>query len=681
MNKWSLFYILHAIVTVLYKGVGVAVLKKSNTRESNFFITKFYNNKLSKAFHKNDYHFFRLVFIKLLIKSKFLKKNMNLDNVVRTLENIEFGINQKSDEVFMALYDEIRNISLDQYKEIYAKNEIDKEIEKDIEEETKKSEKNSKHKKNVLAVVPFSDEQVYNSSDSSNKAQILLDILYVSIVASYQQLNEAEKRNILRSLYENTINQWMSLNFLQKIMKYKLSFNKDSILLYISLERKTNTHFVKEEDISNIQNKLKHTLEEFILTLYPNNLGYQNYAFVVDKLTNLCMPKLRVIGYRTTKENKLWNLKNVSELENLERRDPGKTLSNNGNKKDENDPSWSSDDIPENFFHGDRNRNKIIVQILISNSQEGKNSIKDDSYDIQLSIENIYNILIDNFLYNENFTLSYEKPVFVMAKYIFGYDKNIQQKDEEKKYEDISLHIFLKIKGKVKFTFKHVQNFLFKYTKYFNSLYSIHFYGACIKLKNTDIIKVAGQFGEGIDNNLINNVILKMKPEETVAHIKLYSKKRQANNLDYVSTKEIKEELNKSTYFNVIYYLVDTMKEKPKPINCATCRHFKYHYIILLIAAIFPSLIIFSIFFLITYCRIRKYKNSKNTCSRRLSQIYPSLFYVKTASNGYRRLNKTNGKVILLKGTQPKSVLKNGFKNNTNGRRVRLTPHKVTIYS
>ncbi|KJP90210.1 hypothetical protein AK88_00058 [Plasmodium fragile] len=698
MGKDVLFCILYCVVALLYEGIGGSIVHKSKMKkESNFFVKKFYNNNLSKTFSQDDYHFFRLVFMKFLTQTNFLKRNMTLDEVVRTMEYIELGINQKSDHVYMTLYNEIKSISQEQYKKIYAKNEVDEEIERDIQREMLKSVKNGRQKKNVLEVVPFPNEQIYNSSQSSKKAQLLLDILYVAIVASYQSLDEEEKRSMLKSVYENTLNQWMSLNFLRKIMRYKLSVNKDGILLYVSLERNTppaaatnasanvadpadgDAPTMQQEDLYTIEAQLKHILENFIRALYPDYLGHANFAFIIDKYTRVCMAQLQVVGYRTASEDKLWTSHCDGVMSKFGGTPPNGPHTQSSRHDDENDPSATAEDIPENYFHVDTNRNKIIVQVLITNKEEVQNKIEDDSCEVQLTIENVYNILIDHFLYNEKLGMYYTRPSLVMAKYLFGYDKNAQIKDEEKKYEDISLHLFLQIKGKVKFSFKHVQKFLFKYTKEFNALYSLHFYGACIKHKHTDIIKVVGQFGEGIDNNLISNVIIKMKSEETVAHIKLYSKKKHTQNLAYVSTKEIIKQINKTAYFNVLYSLVDRKKEIPALINCTICRHFKYHYVVLFIAAIVPSLIIFSFFFFIMYCKIKKFRDSKNSCSNRLSPICPSFFYVRTASNRYRRLTKTYLRDIIAKGPQPKSVLKNGFKGGIRPTRQRALAHRVSI--
>ncbi|EDL45706.1 hypothetical protein, conserved [Plasmodium vivax] len=693
-----LFCILYCVVALLREGIGGSVLHKSNMKkEGNFFVKKFYNNKLSKTFSQDDYHFFRLVFMKFLTKTNFLKRNMTLDDVVRTMEYIEFGISQKSDDVYMTLYSEIKRISEEQYKEIYAKNEVDAEIERDIQREMLKSMQNGRHKKNVLAMVPFPSEPIYNSSESSKKAQLLLDILYVAVVASYQSLDEAEKRNMLKSVYENALNQWMSLNFLRKIMRYKLSVNKDGILVYVSMERRPppgenaggggdgggddggDGGTLEQGDLLTIEARLKHILEEFTHALYPNNLGHANSAFIIDKYTRVCLPQLQVVGYRTGSEEKLWTSHWAGVMRKPGVTPPGGPPTQSDQQDDESDPSVTAEDIPENYFHVEANRKKILVQILITNKEEAQNGVEDDSCDVQLTIENVYNILIDHFLYHANLGMYYTQPTFVMAKYLFGYDRNGPTKDEEKKYEDISVHIFLRIKGKVKFSFKHVQKFLFKHTKEFNALYSLHFYGACIKHKHTDIIKVVGQFGEGIDNNLISNVIIKMKAEETVAHIKLYSKKKHTQNLAYVSTKDIIKQINKITSLSVIYHLVDRTKEIPTSINCSICRHFKYHYVVLFVAAIIPSLIIFFFFFLFMYCKIKKIRENKNTCASRLSQICPNFFYVRTASNRYRRLTKTYRRVILAKGHQPKSVLKNGFKGSARSRRPRPLAHRVSI--
>lgn len=56
-------------------------------------------------------------------------------------------------------------------------------------------------------------------------------------------------------MYENTINQWMSLNYLRKIMKYELSLNNDGILMYISLNKKKERTKPKEINIKLNNNK------------------------------------------------------------------------------------------------------------------------------------------------------------------------------------------------------------------------------------------------------------------------------------------------------------------------------------------------------------------------------------------------------------------------------------------
>ncbi|CRH00190.1 conserved Plasmodium protein, unknown function [Plasmodium relictum] len=620
MDICYFFYSIYIIIMVIFK--DEYVLMKSNLKENNFFITKFYNNKLSKIFQKEDYHFFRLIFLKFLIKVKFLNKYNTLDDIVKTLEKIKFGVNQKSDNIYMTLYDELKDISLKQYKDLHEKNQIDIEIEK--------LTLNSIHKKTLLSLVPFSEKQIFNSNDSYKKTHLILDILYVSIITSYQVLDEATKRDMLMLMYQNTINQWMSLNFLRKIMKYKLSLNKDKILLYISLKRKNGIETTTEEEIKNIETAFKNILNDFIYKLYPKYIGNGDSAFIINDLTKVYIPELKVIGYQTKKEYKLYHFEN--------------------NKKY----------FFSNYFKIDENKNKMIIQILLSHSYESEEKIQ-DKYDIYFTIEYIYNILINYFHYNDNF-LSYEDLSFYSSKYIFGDQKNNKSEEEEKKYEDLSLHMFLKINKKIKFTYSSVQKALLKNTKHISYLYNIHFYGACVKYKHTDMIKLIGQFGEGIDNNLINNVIIKMKPNEIIAHVKIYSKKKEKNDLHYVSTKEIKNQLNNSNYFYVIYYLVDSTREIPKPVNCKACRYQKYHYITLLIAAVVPSLIIFILFYIIYYFKITKNKNSKNTCLKNFSRTYPRLFYVKTSSNHYIRLNRKYRKKLSSK--HARSVLKNGFKNN-----------------
>ncbi|CRG96369.1 conserved Plasmodium protein, unknown function [Plasmodium gallinaceum] len=624
MDLCYFFCSIYIIIIVIF--MDKCVLMNTHKKENNFFITKFYNNKLSKIFHKEDYHFFRLVFIKFLKKVKFLNKYNTLDNVVKILEKIKFGVNQKNDHIYMTIYEELKNISLKQYVDLYEQNKIDTEMEK--------LTINSMHKKTILSLIPFQENQIFNSNESHKKAHIMLDILYISIIASYQSIDDETKKNMLILLYQNTLNQWMSLNFLRKIMKYKLSLNKDKILLHVLLKRKNDVESTSEEEIKNIEMKLKNILNDFIYKLYPTYLGNGDSAYIINNITKVYIPELKIIGYQTKNEYKLYNFEN---------------------NKNHN--------FFSNYLKVNEDKKKIIIQILLSYSQVNENKLQ-DMYDIYFTIEYVYNILIDYFHYNDNF-LSYEDSSFYSSKYIFGDEKNNKLEEEEKKYEDLSLHMFLKINKKVRFTFSSVQKALLKNTKNISYLYNIHFYGACVKYKSTDMIKFIGHFGEGIDNNLINNVIIKMKPNEIIAHIKIYSKKKKKDDLYYVSTKEIKSQLNNSNYFNVLYYLVDSTREIPKPVNCKTCRYQKYHYITLLIAAFVPSLIIFIIFYIIYYFKITKIKSSRNTCLKHFSQMYPRLFYVKTNSNHYIRLSKKYRKKY-SSSRNAKSVLKNGFKNNYN---------------
>ncbi|SCP04646.1 conserved Plasmodium protein, unknown function [Plasmodium ovale] len=666
---------------------GDVLFGETSIKESNFFNTKFYNNKLSKPFHENDYHFFRLVFIKLLTENKVLRKNVTIDDVVKIMEAIKFTLNKKNDEIYMTLYEEVKSMSLKQYKEIYEKGNINREIEKEIP-------MGGEQRRYFLHIVPFPKEQTFKSNDIYKKIQLLLDILYTSIVTTYQPVDNEGKRNMLMLMYENVINQWMNLNFLRKIMQYSLYINRDRILFYISLEKRKNTDSIKKEDINYIEIKLRNILDEYVHKLYPTYLGSENNAFVIDRFTEVYLPYLCVIGYMTSSEDNLDP--NEGMYSSLEATDNFSMLNSGSQVHRKNY------DLPANFFDVQENANKIIIQVLLSSPNQKRtwkgaeventasltNGI-DAAYPtwetsgVHFSVENAFNILADHFMYNEDFSLRYEAPSLIVARYLFGDSQNMKLKkdEEEKKYEDISLHIFVRIIGIPKFTFKHVQKFILKNTAYISMYYYIHFYGACIKHSNTDMIKVIGQFGEGIDNNLISNVIIKMNVHDMVAHIKLFSKKRKDNTLHYVTTKEIKEQLNKSVYFKVIYYIVDSTKEIPAPINCSTCRHFKYHYIVLFSAAIIPSLLLLLTLYFICYCKGRKCTNSKKTRFSRLSHTHPRLFYVRTASNQYRRLDIARN---LLHNKQKKSVIKKGFKNKrgvnfSNGHPFFPSPRSHTL--
>ncbi|KNG75001.1 hypothetical protein PFMG_01218 [Plasmodium falciparum IGH-CR14] len=678
-----------------------------NMKERNFFTRSFYNNKLSQIFYEDDYDFFRLVFVKFLIKVQYLNKHVHLGDVKESFETIMLSMSMNhQNEMYMKLYEEIKKIGEDKrYKELYEHNNINIEIEKRVGK--------NRNRITLLSLLPFDYElKTLNCKESYKKIQLLLDILYVSIIISYHSLfNNHERKNMLILMYENTINQWMSLNYLRKIMKYELSLNNDGILMYISLNKKkertkpkeiniklnnnknnelrelnkdvqimNDIKIINDDIIKNIENKFKYIINEHIQHLYPNVIGKEKLSFLLNKLMNVYIPPVRVIGYATFNKHNLYTIDENIKINNQ---------------------------FTEEYFN--MNKDKVVIQMMIGNNIEGNketaaqnddnknkgnyyNSTRDgynntsdgynnpsdgynntsdvynnpsdgynntprqhdnhtyqnnpahDIHDFHFTIEYMYNIFMNYIFYKDDtFLDNYKYTSFITSKYIFG-DKQHNKPKEEKKYEDLSLHIFLRIKKKLKFTFSHLQKFFFKNFAYISSLYDIHFYGGCLKYQDGDMIKVVGHFGEGIDIKLINNVLIKMNIREIIIHIKLSTKKRKAHEQNesytYITIKQIKKQINNSNIFHVIYTLVDSTKLLPKHINCTTCRNLKYHYIILLITAIVPSLIIFIIFYIIYYWKDKNWSNSKKKiCTNHISQTYPCFFHFKTHSNRYIRLS------------------------------------------
>ncbi|SOV15835.1 conserved Plasmodium protein, unknown function [Plasmodium gaboni] len=699
MNIVTYIYYMVYITTMLFIFKDKFILMKRNMKERNFFTRSFYNNKLSIIFYEDDYDFFRLLFLNFLIKIQYLNKHVDLGDVKESFEKIMLSMNINGEnKMYMKLYEEIKKIGEDKiYKELYEDNNINNEIEKRV--------RKNKNRITLLSLLPFDYElKTLNFKESYKKIQLLYDILYVSIIISYHTLfNSKERKDMLILMYENTINQWMSLNYLRKIMKYELSLNNDSILMYISLDKikertkgkdiniklkntkdevrqlhkgiqiisddkkiiSDDKKIISDDIIKNIENRFRNIIHEHIQYLYPNIIGKENISFLLNKMMNIYIPEVRIIGYATFNKDKLYTI------------DENKKINNQ---------------FTEEYFN--MNKDKVIIQMMIGNNIEGNmesraqnvdnenkteyyNNISDvsnnynkskykdnfinqnnnthDIEDFHFTIEYIYNIFMNHIFYNDDsFIDNYKYNSLITSKYIFG-DKQENKTREEKKYEDLSLHIFLRIKKKLKFTYSYLQKYFLKNFVYISSLYDIHFYGACLKYQDGDMIKIVGQFGEGIDIKLINNVLIKMDIREIIIHIKLSTKKRKNNqqikSYTYITIKQIKTEINNSNIFHVIYTLVDSIKLLPRNINCKTCRNFKYHYIILLIIAIIPSLIIFFIFYIIYYwrhnnCINSKKKKKKIICTNNISQTYPSFFHFKTHSNRYIKLSEKKKKII-----------------------------------
>ncbi|CAD2091978.1 conserved Plasmodium protein, unknown function [Plasmodium vinckei lentum] len=667
---------------------GYICSMKSYSNEKNFFTPNFYNNRFTKIFHKDDYHFFRLVFMKILVSSHFLNKNVTIDVVVKKLENMIFGIKQKNNETYSNIYEEIKKISLIKYKQIYEKNELDikiaNEIEKEIAKEVayniklqnkkKQDKKNEpdlqinntyRKKRDMLSFIPFSKIKNFYYNNHHQAIYIFLETLYISIIASYQPLDNAKKKQMILMIYENTITQWLVINNIQRIMKYKLSINTGSILLYITLDRKNNAK-VSQEDIYNIYIDLMNILKRFFYGMLPQEIGHKDLSYIFNEFTKFYLPELTILGYRTIDENKLditMDKALIGESTNNEEDDEVRI--NSGKRQDD---KKNDGDFHAKFFEKKENQNKIMIQIFISTPHKKDGVIDDQVYDYNFTIEHVYNILMDNVINHLQFSLTYKVGTFYMARYIFGDSENPILNDEETKYEEVSMHIFLKLKFSINFTFKNIKKYILANIKNISNIYSIHIYGACVKNQITEILDIVGQFGEGIDNNLINNVIINMGTNEIVVHIKVYSESNStiddANHNDlpskshskydkkkliFANVQEVNDLLNKSHYFYIIYYIIDRTKGKPKLIDCATCRHYKYHYTVLFIAGIIPPLVILLAFYIICYCKVKKCKNSKNICSNKLAYICPKLFYVKTASNKYKRLSKKHIEIMLLR--------------------------------
>ncbi|SOV78170.1 conserved Plasmodium protein, unknown function [Plasmodium sp. gorilla clade G3] len=759
MNMITYMYYLVYITTTVFIFKDNYNIMNRNMKERNFFTRSIYNNKLSRIFYEDDYDFFRLVFVKFLIKVQYLNKHVHLGDVKESFEKIMLSMSlNHQNKMYMKLYEEIKKIGEDKkYKELYEHNNINIEIEKRVR-------KNS-NRITLLSLLPFDYElKTLNCKESYKKIQLLLDILYVSIIISYHSLfNNKERKNMLILMYENTINQWMSLNYLRKIMKYELPLNNDGILMYISLDKKkertktkdiniklynknnelrelhkgtqivNDIKIINDDIIKNIEYKFKHIINEHIQHLYPNVIGKENLSFLLNTLMNVYIPPVRIIGYATFNEHKLYTIDENKKINNQfteeyfnmnkekvviqmmignhiegnkettpqnddnkneNKRDEHKNKwDENKNKEDENKNKWvenknkwveNKNKWVENKNKWDENKNKWDEyknkedenknKEDENKNKEDENKNKEDYYnnpsdrsnnyylskqqsnhtyqnnplhdihDFHFTMEYIYNIFMNYIFYNDDSLLdNYKYTSFITSKYIFG-DKQHNKPKEEKKYEDLSLHIFLRIKKKLKFTFSHVQKFFLKNFAYISSLYDIHFYGGCLKYQDGDMIKVVGHFGEGIDIKLINNVLIKMNIREIIIHIKLSTKKRKAHeqndSYSYITIKQIKKQINNSNTFHVIYTLVDSTKLLPKHINCTTCRNLKYHYIILLITAIVPSLLIFIIFYIIYYWKDKNRSNSKkNICTNNISQTYPCCFHFKTYSNRYIRLS------------------------------------------
>ncbi|KEG02254.1 conserved Plasmodium protein, unknown function [Plasmodium vinckei vinckei] len=682
----SIYYAIHIIMILFMKGYICSM--KSNSNERNYFAANFYNNRLTKTFHKGDYHFFRLVFMKILVSSNLLNKNITIDGIVKNLDNMIFGINQKNNESYSNIYEEIKKISLIKYKQIYEKNELDikiaNEIEKEIAKEVayniklqnkkkqdKKNEPNLqinntyRKKRDMLSFIPFNKIKFFYYNNYQQALHIFLEILYISIIASYQTLDDATKKQMILIIYENTVIQWLVINNIHKIMKHKLSINTGSILLYITLDRKNDAK-VSQEDIYNIYIDLMNIIKRFFYRMLPQEVGHKDLSYIFNEFTKMHIPELKILGYRTIDENKLdITMDKVLIGSSTNNEEDDEVRINSGKRRDD---KKNDEDFHAKFFEKKENQNKIMIQIFISTPHKKDGVIEDQIYDSHFTIENMYNILMDNVTNQLQFSLTYKVANFYMARYIFGDSENPILNDEETKYEEVSMHIFLKLKFSINFTFKNIKKYILTNIKNISRIYSIHIYGACVKNHITEIIDIVGQFGEAIDHNLINHVIINMDTDKIVVHIKVYSEsnstiddpnhndvppkshsKYDKKKLIFENVQEVNDLLNKSNYFDIIYYIIDRTKGRPKSIDCATCRHYKYHYTVLFIAGIIPSLIILLAFYIICYCKIKKCKNSKNICSNKLAYIYPKLFYVKTASNKYKRLSKKHIEIMLLR--------------------------------
>lgn len=231
------------------------------------------------------------------------------------------------------------------------------------------------------------------------------------------------------------------------------------------------------------------------------------------------------------------------------------------------------------------------------------------------------------------------------------------------------------------FNFKRVHKFIKKNTTHIlPEFYAIHFYGACYKSPNNDIVQTMYQFGDSVDNNFIKIIMLEMKSNDIIAHLKLYTHKdKQKLKRDYLSANNIKQKLDETQVFEVLYYFIDSTKEIPQPINCSKCRYKKYHYMVLIVIAVVPSLIIFAAFYIYYYMKSKKQRDKPNDkCLTCCSTIFPCLFYVRVSSHSFLRLNKSMRKKINKKNG--KSVLSNKSSKksrnlNTNNKITAVHPH------
>lgn len=237
----SIFYVMYIIIILFFMNGYICSMKNYSSKK-NFFTTNFYSNKFTKIFHKDDYHFFRLVFLKILVSSRFLTKHVTIDVIVKKLENMIFGINQKNNDAYSNIYEEIKNISLIEYRQIYEKNELDIKIANEIEKEVAKeiaynnelqNEKNKdkqkktnpqinktyRNKRDMLSFIPFSKIEKFYYHNNNPSIHIFLEILYISIISSYTPLDDIKRKKMILMIYENTINQWLVINFIRKIMK------------------------------------------------------------------------------------------------------------------------------------------------------------------------------------------------------------------------------------------------------------------------------------------------------------------------------------------------------------------------------------------------------------------------------------------------------------------------------
>ncbi|VWU51917.1 conserved protein, unknown function [Hepatocystis sp. ex Piliocolobus tephrosceles] len=638
-------------------------------KKNNFLMENVYSDNLLITFVENDYHFFRLIFIKLLIQYKILSNQVTLSYVVDILDNIDLSVKQKADFVYLILYEEMKELSSTRYENIYQNKNIDTEINNEIEIDKLKE----KEKKSLLDLITFNDEIIFYSEEYYKKMHLLFDICYISILRSYQSLGIKKEKVLLRLMYENVINQWMILNYTREIMQYDLQLNNDSILFYVALNKMKDgvNYIMSEENIKVIQSDLTQILDNFVNNLNSYKIGNGNSAFFISKHAQVKLPLIKVIGYMTLTENKLVDYKqyikmdkqnsvgtNIAKVSNDSI--PNNT-SKNDMKKIDNDVIKKEINSFNEYLKRNENNNKIIVQVLLISTKDNIPKENDENYSVSFSIEHVYNILIDYFIYNEKSkALLYDGTFYIISEYIFGKGKEKElTEEEEKKYEDISVNIFLKIIGSVNYNLKQIQRFIKLYSKTIIAFYNLHVYGACLKTKGTNNLNFVAAFGQGVDSNLVNNVLKDIQSDEIIAHIKVYSKaiNNKKHKLKSIAIKDIIEELDKSPHFSVIYFLEDSSKEIYE-YNCVECRYYKYHFVTLFIAAFVPSFIIFFLFYMIFYGGLKKINNYKYRCNNKLYQAYPRIFFVRTLSNRYVRWNKKNGKKLIIKKKAYKKKIK-----------------------